>query len=140
MRPSNRPLGIRLIEHPLVQHKLTLMREKERSTNSFRSLLSEISILLAYEVTRDLPLAYETIETPSTTMRSPVIDGKKVVIMNILRAGTVMAEGMLQIVEGARQLQGIYGTDRQVKDAEIALVSGHGGNQVCHSTLILGRA
>ena len=96
------PVNVFVIEHPLVQHKLTHLRQKERSTNSFRSLLAEISILLAYEVTRDLPLAYETIDTPSTTMRSPVIDGKKVVIMNILRAGTVMAEGMLQILPSAR--------------------------------------
>jgi uracil phosphoribosyltransferase len=96
------PANVVVIDHPLVQHKLTHLRQKERSTNSFRSLLAEISILLAYEVTRDLPLTYETIETPSTTMQSPVLDGKKVVIMNILRAGTVMAEGMLQILPSAR--------------------------------------
>ena len=89
------PLGpnVNVIDHPLVQHKLTRLREKERSTNSFRRLLSEISILLAYEVTRDLPLTYETIETPLATMQSPVLDGKKVVLINILRAGTGMVEG-----------------------------------------------
>ncbi|MGD0678550.1 MAG: uracil phosphoribosyltransferase [Polyangiaceae bacterium] len=91
-----------VIDHPLVQHKLTHLRQKERSTNSFRQLLAEISILLAYEVTRDLPLAYETIETPLATMRAPVLDGKKVVLINILRAGTGMVEGMLQILPSAR--------------------------------------
>ena len=91
-----------VIDHPLVQHKLTHLRQKERSTNSFRRLLSEISMLLAYEVTRDLPLAYETIETPLATMRAPVLDGKKIVLINILRAGTGMVEGMLQILPSAR--------------------------------------
>ena len=91
-----------VIDHPLVLHKLTHLRQKERSTNSFRSLLAEISILLAYEVTRDLPLVYETIETPFATMRAPVIEGKKIVIINILRAGTGMTEGMLQILPSAR--------------------------------------
>jgi uracil phosphoribosyltransferase len=96
------PVNVVVIDHPLVQHKLTHLRQKERSTSSFRRLLAEISILMAYEVTRDLPLTFETIETPSTTMQSPVIDGKKVVLINILRAGTVMTEGMLQILPSAR--------------------------------------
>jgi uracil phosphoribosyltransferase len=96
------PSNVTVIDHPLVQHKLTLLREKERSTSSFRSLLSEISILLAYEVTRDLPLVYQTIETPMATMRAPVLDGKKVVLINILRAGTGMVEGMLHILPSAR--------------------------------------
>jgi uracil phosphoribosyltransferase len=91
-----------VIDHPLVLHKLSHLRQKERSTNSFRSLLAEISILLAYEVTRDLPLVYETIETPFATMRAPVIEGKKIVLINILRAGTGMTEGMLQILPSAR--------------------------------------
>jgi uracil phosphoribosyltransferase len=96
------PSNVTVIDHPLVQHKLTLLREKERSTSSFRSLLAEISILLAYEVTRDLPLVYQTIETPLATMRAPVLDGKKIVVINILRAGTGMAEGMLRILPSAR--------------------------------------
>ena len=91
-----------VIDHPLVLHKLTHLRQKDRSTNSFRRLLAEISMLLAYEVTRDLPLVYETIETPFATMKAPVIDGKKIVILNILRAGTGMTEGMLQILPSAR--------------------------------------
>jgi uracil phosphoribosyltransferase len=96
------PSNVIVIDHPLVQHKLTHLRQKERSTSSFRALLSEISILLAYEVTRDLPLVYETTETPFATMRAPVIDGKKVVILTILRAGLGMTEGMLQILPSAR--------------------------------------
>jgi uracil phosphoribosyltransferase len=94
--------NVTVIDHPLVQHKLTLLREKERSTSSFRALLAEISILLAYEMTRDLPLSYQTIETPMATMRAPVLDGKKIVLMNILRAGTGMVEGMLRILPSAR--------------------------------------
>jgi uracil phosphoribosyltransferase len=96
------PSNVTVIDHPLVQHKLTLMREKERSTSSFRSLLAEISILLAYEATRDLPLTYQTIETPLATMRAPLLDGKKIVLINILRAGTGMIEGMLRILPSAR--------------------------------------
>ena len=91
-----------VVDHPLVQHKLTHLRQKERSTSSFRSLLSEISALLAYEATRDLPLAYEAIETPLAKMTAPVLDGKKIVVVNILRAGTGMVEGMLQIMPSAR--------------------------------------
>lgn len=93
---------VHVIDHPLVQHKLTLLREKDRSTSSFRALLSEISMLLAYELTRDLSLVYEEIETPLAKMRSPVLEGKKIVLINILRAGTGMIEGMLQIIPSAR--------------------------------------
>ena len=90
------------ITHPLVQHKLTLMREKTRSTSSFRRLLGEISMLLAYEVTRDMPVQLIDIETPLEAMRSPVIDGKKTVFVSILRAGDGLLEGMLNVVPGAR--------------------------------------
>jgi uracil phosphoribosyltransferase len=96
------PANVVVVDHPLVQHKLTHMRQKERSTSSFRSLLAEISALLAYEATRDLPLAYEAIETPFAKMNAPVLDGKKIVVVNILRAGTGMVEGMLQIMPSAR--------------------------------------
>ena len=88
--------------HPLVQHKLTLMRKKETSTNSFRRLLTELSMLLAYEVTRDLAMHEITIETPLETMQSPLIDGKKIVFISILRAGAGILDGMLTIVPGAR--------------------------------------
>jgi uracil phosphoribosyltransferase len=94
--------AVNVIQHPLVQHKLSLLRQKERSTNSFRSLLAEISMLLAYELTRDLPLVYEEIETPMAKMQAPLLEGKKVVLINILRAGTGMVEGMLQILPSAR--------------------------------------
>jgi uracil phosphoribosyltransferase len=96
------PGTVNVIQHPLVQHKLTLLRQKERSTNSFRELLMEISMLLAYEVTRDLPLVYEQIETPLASMRSPMLEGKKVVLMSILRAGSGMLDGMLRILPSAR--------------------------------------
>ena len=90
------------ITHPLVQHKLTLMREKTRSTNSFRRLLHEISMLMAYEVTRDMPTQLIEIETPLETMRSPVIEGRKTVFVVIMRAGSGFLDGMLEVVPGAR--------------------------------------
>jgi uracil phosphoribosyltransferase len=94
--------GVILIDHPLVQHKLTLMRDKERSTKSFRQLMNEIGILLCYEVTRDLPLAFTEIETPLEKMKAPVIAGKKLVFAPILRAGTAFLDGMLELVPSAR--------------------------------------
>jgi uracil phosphoribosyltransferase len=96
------PANVRLIDHPLVQHKLTLMRKKEASTNSFRRLLNELAMLMTYEVTRDVPTQEITIETPLETMRSRVIDGKKLVFVSILRAGTGILDGMLSVVPGAR--------------------------------------
>jgi uracil phosphoribosyltransferase len=93
---------VHLIEHPLVQHKLTLMRRRETSTNSFRRLLSELSMLLAYEVTRDMPMHEVEIETPLETMRSRLIDGKKTVFVSIMRAGAGILDGMLQVIPGAR--------------------------------------
>jgi len=90
------------IQHPLIQHKLTLMREKNRSTSSFRRLLGEISMLMAYEVTRDMPTQMIDIETPLEAMQSPVIDGKKTVFVSILRAGAGFLDGMLNVVPGAR--------------------------------------
>src|SRR3954470_12349931 len=101
--------NVTVIDHPLVQHKLSLLRQKDRSTSGFRTLLAEISMLLVYEVTRDLKLTYTTIETPLATMQAPLIDGKKVVLLNILRAGTGMVEGMLRILPAARIGQiGLY--------------------------------
>jgi len=94
--------SVTVIDHPLLKHKLTLLRQKERSTNSFRNLISEISMLLAYEVTRDLPLIYEEIETPLAKMQAPLLEGKKIVLINILRAGGGMVEGMLRILPSAR--------------------------------------
>ena len=90
------------IDHPLVQHKLTLMRRKDASTNSFRTLLNELSMLMAYEVTRDMEISYIEIETPMETMMAPTIDGKKLALISILRAGTGILDGMLKVVPGAR--------------------------------------
>ena len=96
------PPNVHLISHPLVQHKLTLMRRKDASTNTFRRLLNELSSLMAYEVTRDMPTQLTEIETPLEKMQSPVIDGKKLVFVSILRAGNGILEGMLSVVPGAR--------------------------------------
>ena len=93
---------VHVIGHPLVQHKLTLMREKNRSTNSFRRLLHEISMLMAYEVTREMPTQLIDIETPLEAMRAPVIDGKKTVFVAIMRAAEGFLNGMLDDVPGAR--------------------------------------
>ncbi|GLK54722.1 uracil phosphoribosyltransferase [Methylopila capsulata] len=93
---------VTVIDHPLVQHKLTLMRDKERSTANFRLLLREISLLLAYEVTRDLPTELVDIETPVAPMRAPKIAGKKLVFASVLRAGNGLVDGMLDLVPSAR--------------------------------------
>lgn len=93
---------VHVISHPLVQHKLTLMRQKDLSTSSFRRLLEEISLLMAYEVTREMPTRLIEIETPLETMQSPVIEGRKTVFVVIMRAGSGFLDGMLQVVPGAR--------------------------------------
>jgi uracil phosphoribosyltransferase len=94
--------GVTVVKHPLVQHKLTLMRDKTRSTKAFRQLLHEIGMLLCYEVTRDLPLEAIDIETPMASMKSPVLAGKKLVFAPILRAGMGFVDGMLELVPSAR--------------------------------------
>jgi uracil phosphoribosyltransferase len=94
--------GVTVVDHPLVQHKLTLMRDRSRSTKGFRQLLNEIGMLLAYEVTRDLPLEEVEIETPLTTMKAPQIAGKKLVLAPILRAGVGFLDGMLDLMPSAR--------------------------------------
>ncbi|MGN6551388.1 MAG: uracil phosphoribosyltransferase [Pararhizobium sp.] len=101
--------GVTVIDHPLVKHKLTIMRKKETSTAGFRRLLREISTLLCYEVTRDLELTHETIETPLATIDAPVLEGKKLVFASILRAGNGLLEGMLDLVPSARVAHiGVY--------------------------------
>jgi len=94
--------NVKIVDHPLVLHKLSLMRRKATSTSEFRRLLREISLLLGYEVTRDLPLAYEEIETPLAKMSAPSIEGKKLCLVAILRAGDGIAAGMLDLVPSAR--------------------------------------
>ena len=93
---------VTVISHPLVQHKLTLMRQKDLSTSSFRRLLYELSMLMAYEVTRDMPTQLIDIETPLETMKSPVIEGRKTVFVVVMRAGSGFLDGMLEVVPGAR--------------------------------------
>ena len=90
------------LDHPLIQHKLTLMRQKDRSTNSFRRLLGEIGMLMAYEVTRDMPTQMIDIETPLEKTQGPVIEGRKTVFVIIMRAGAGFLDGMLNVVPGAR--------------------------------------
>ena len=95
-------MALHIIDHPLVLHKLSLMRDKNVSTMMFRSLLKEISIFMGYEVTRDFPLTYEEIETPLQKMNAPKIAGKKVVIAPILRAGLGMVDGLTELIPSAR--------------------------------------
>jgi uracil phosphoribosyltransferase len=94
--------GVTVVDHPLVQHKLTLIRDKSISTKSFRELLKEIGMLLCYEVTRDLPLAEVVIETPLAKMHSAKIAGKKLVFVPVLRAGVTFVDGMMDLVPTAR--------------------------------------
>ena len=91
-----------VIDHPLVQHKLTLLRKAETSAAVFRALLREISMLLAYEVTRDMPLTYVRIKTPLAPMQAPVLAGKKLVVVSIMRAGNGILDGMLELIPSAR--------------------------------------
>lgn len=94
--------NLTVVSHPLVQHKLTLMREKDTSTASFRQLLREISLLLAYEVTRSLPMTTKRIETPLEPMDAPAIEGRKLALVSILRAGNGLLDGILELIPAAR--------------------------------------
>ncbi|MBV8634715.1 MAG: uracil phosphoribosyltransferase [Burkholderiaceae bacterium] len=102
MRQDPRFPNLFIVDHPLVQHKLSHMRDKSASTRSFRELLREIALLMGYEITRDLPLAAKPIETPLTAMDAPVIAGKKLVIVPVLRAGMGMSDGLLDLIPSAR--------------------------------------
>ena len=93
---------VHVIDHPLVQHKLSLMRMKSTSTSAFRNLLTEVSVLLAYEVTRDMPTHQVTVETPMARTSVPMLDGKKIVLISILRAGTGILDGILRLIPSAR--------------------------------------
>ena len=108
-----------IVDHPLVQHKLSLMREKDTSTKSFRQLLREISHLLAYEVTRNLPLTTKRIETPLCEMDAPVIDGKKLALISILRAGNGLLDGILELIPAARVgFVGLYRDEETLKPVQ----------------------
>ena len=95
-------MALHIIDHPLVQHNLSIMRKKETSTNHFRELLKEIAMFMGYEITRDFPLEYEEIETPLMKMKAPKIAGKKVAIAPILRAGLGMVDGLLALMPSAK--------------------------------------
>jgi uracil phosphoribosyltransferase len=111
--------GVTIVDHPLVQHKLTLLRDKETSTRSFRALLREISVLMCYEVTRDLPLEDIEIETPVARMQGKAVAGKKLVFAPILRAGVGMLDGMLELVPSARVAHiGLYRDPKTLKAIE----------------------
>ena len=102
MNATGLPKNLTVVNHPLVLHKLTLMRDKKTPSAVFRQLLHEISLLLAYEVARDLPMTTTTIETPLAEMEAPILKGKKLVIVSILRAGNGLLEGMLDLMPSAR--------------------------------------
>ncbi len=112
-------MGVTVVEHPLIQHKLTIMRDVETSTASFRRLLREIAALLCYEATRDLKLTTTTIKTPLAEMQAPVLAGKKLVFASILRAGNGLLEGMLDLVPAARVAHiGLYRDHKTLQAVE----------------------
>lgn len=102
MKTDPRFPNLHIVDHPLIQHKLSIMRQKETSTNVFRQLLKEITVLMGYELTRDLPLSSRKIETPISEMEAPTLAGKKQVIVPILRAGLGMSDGLLELMPSAR--------------------------------------
>ena len=111
--------NVTVVDHPLIQHKLTLMRDKSTSTKQFRELLNEIGMLICYEVTRDLPIEMVDIETPLTVMKAPALKGKKLVFTPILRAGTAFLDGMLNLVPSARVAHiGLYRDPKTLKAVE----------------------
>jgi uracil phosphoribosyltransferase len=103
MKSDPRFPNLSIVDHPLVQHKLSHMRDVETSTRTFRQLLRELTLLMGYEITRDLPLTTERINTPLTAMDAPVIAGKKVAVVPVLRAGLGMADGLMELIPSARQ-------------------------------------
>jgi uracil phosphoribosyltransferase len=116
-----------VVTHPLVQHKLSLMRDKSASTPLFRQLLREISQLLAYEITRELPLTRKTIETPIEEMQAPVLDGKKLALISILRAGNGLLDGVLELIPGARVgFVGLYRDEETLKPIQYYFKVPHG--------------
>jgi len=117
---------VNIVSHPLVQHKLTLMRERDRSIKGFRELTNEIGMLLCYEVTRDLPLEMVDIETPITAMKAPAIAGKKLTLAPILRAGVGFLDGMLALVPSARVAHiGLYRDPKTLQAVEYYFKAPH---------------
>tara|TARA_R110000787_G_scaffold137458_3_gene250253 strand:- start:5342 stop:5983 length:642 start_codon:yes stop_codon:yes gene_type:complete len=143
-----------IVNHPLVQHKLSIMRDTGTSTGSFRQLLREIALLMGYEITRDLPVEMREIETPLTTMQAPFIAGRKLVIVPILRAGSGMADGLLELAPSARVGHvGLYRDEetKQPQEYLVKLPSAEGrvfilvdpmlatGNSAVHAADVLNR-
>ena len=113
------PEHLTVVEHPLVQHKLTLMRDADTATGLFRQLLREISTLLAYEVTRDLPVTTRQVHTPLEPMDAPVLDGRKLALVSILRAGNGLLDGMLDLMPSARVgFVGLYRDEETLKPVQ----------------------
>lgn len=111
--------NLTVVNHPLIQHKLTLIRKKETSSSEFRRLLREISMLLAYEITRDLPVGLKSIETPLMPMKAPYLVGKKLALVSILRAGNGLLEGVLELIPSARVgYIGLYRNEETLKPVE----------------------
>ena len=112
-------MTLTVVDHPLVQHKLTLMRSKSTPTNQFRQLLREISHLIAYEVTRDLPIENKSIETPMASMQAPVLAGKKLALVSILRAGNGLLDGVLELIPSARVgFVGLYRDEKTLQPVQ----------------------
>ncbi|MGC1439669.1 MAG: uracil phosphoribosyltransferase [Burkholderiaceae bacterium] len=132
-----------IMDHPLIQHKLSRMRDKTTSTRTFRNLLRELTLLMGYEITRDLPMTTEDIETPISPMRAPVIAGKKIAVVPVLRAGLGMAEGLLELIPSARQGHvGLYrGDDNQPVEYYVRLPGIEGRSFiVCDPMLATGNS
>ena len=126
--------GLTIVSHPLVQHKLTKMRDKDTPTSVFRALVREIATLLCYEVTRDLPTELADVETPITATKAPVIAGKKLVFAPVLRAGLQMAEGMLDLVPSARLAHvGLYRDPLSLQAVEYYFKT----PEDCHERLVI---
>ena len=143
MRKDPRFSDLYVLDHPLIQHKLSHMRDKTTSTRTFRQLLKELTLLMGYEITRDLPLTTQRIETPLAAMDAPVIAGKKVAVIPVLRAGLGMAEGLMELIPSARQGHvGLYrGDDNQPVEYYVRLPEMEGRTViVCDPMLATGNS
>jgi len=143
MRQDPRFPNLFILDHPLIQHKLSHLRDRTTSTRTFRQLLREITLLMGYEITRDLPLTTQPIETPLCPMDAPVIAGKKVAVVAVLRAGLGMAEGLMELIPSARQGHvGLYrGDDRRPVEYYVRLPEVEGRTFiVCDPMLATGHS
>lgn len=143
MRTDPRFPNLFVLDHPLIRHKLTHLRDRNTSTRTFRDLLREVTLLMGYEITRDLPLMDVRIETPLAAIDSPVIAGRKVAVVPVLRAGLGMAEGLMQLIPSARQGHiGLYrGADREAVEYYVRLPDVEGRTFiVCDPMLATGHS